>query len=154
MGAISLSHVITYCVHTCLSIDCRCVCLVVFCGGPPRQEDWESSRAWQTRRKAPPPPSQKKTMLISAGVPKGGLSCSEHQERKGGESGVALQLQPKVLQSSSWEDKAAATRGCTAPPDHHSGEWWHAGGWRCVVTWSRPGLVLQAPQRSMQHGLD
>ena len=80
-------------------------------------------------------------MLISAGVPKGGLSCSEHQERKGGESGVALQLQPKVLQSSSWEDRAAATRGCTAPPDHHSG----SGGKREAVRGHRVPTRPGAP---------
>ena len=52
------------------------------------------------------------------------------KEKKEKVSGVAPQLPPEVLQSSSREDRAAATRGCTAPPDHHSREWRATGGWR------------------------
>ena len=79
-----------------------------------------------TRKTGSPPEQANQTQSAATTQPK--KAQVPGPKPKKGESGVALQLQPEVLQSSSQADRAAATRGCTVPPDHHSGEWWAAGG--------------------------
>ena len=62
--------------------------------------------------------TQPKTAQVPGPKPKKG----------GGKAGWRCSCNLQSCRAGSQADRAAVTRGCTVPPDHHSGEWWAAGG--------------------------